>query len=131
MIGKVASNAADCMTVAASKPGARNCRYVSPPNAAPPDRSMYPPSPTPIAVRNSSGLRNDVKTDERNVRRYWTARCSMTWVRPATGLLDQGAAGQPQEDVLEGRSPDENRLRLQAALVGGDRDRLAVVGIEE
>ncbi len=39
MIGNVASNAAACITVAASNPGARNWRYVSPPSAAPPERS--------------------------------------------------------------------------------------------
>src|SRR5690349_15991539 len=85
----------------------------------------------PIAVRNSSGVRNDVNADERNVRRYWTARCSTTWVRPATRLLDQRAAGEPQEHVLEGRPPDEHRLGLEATFVGGYRDRLAVVGVEQ
>ena len=78
----------------------------------------------PIAVRNSSGVRNDVKMRPRNVRRYWTARCSTTWEGQAGhgAILDQRAAGQPQEDVLEGRPPDEDGLGLEAALVGGDRD---------
>ncbi len=39
MIGNIASNAADCMTVAASSPGARNWRYVNPPSAASAERS--------------------------------------------------------------------------------------------
>ena len=87
MIGNVASNAADCIDVATSRPGARNWRYVTPPSAAvDPTRRRTPPSPMPIAVRNSSGVRNDVNTDERNVRRYWSARCSMTWVTPAIGV---------------------------------------------
>ena len=33
MIGKVASNEADCIAVAASSPGARNTRYGTPPSA--------------------------------------------------------------------------------------------------
>ena len=33
MIGKVASNAAVCMHVATSRPGARNARYDTPPSA--------------------------------------------------------------------------------------------------
>ena len=57
MIGKVASNAADCMHVAASRPGARNCRYDTPPSAAVSAAlSTYDPRPSPIAVRNSTGL---------------------------------------------------------------------------
>ena len=46
-------------------------------------------------------------------------------------LLDQRAAGQPQEDVLERRPADEDGLGPEAALVDGDRRRLAVVGVEE
>src|SRR6476619_823390 len=122
MIGNVASNAADCIDVATSSPGARNWRYDTPPSAAVDDALTYPPRPIPIAVRNSSGVRNDVNTDERNVRRYWTARCSMTWVTPATRLLDERAAGEPQEDVLERRPPDKDRLGLESPLVGRDRD---------
>ena len=46
-------------------------------------------------------------------------------------LLDQRAAGQAQEDVLERRPADEDGLGLEAALVDGDRGRLAVVGVEQ
>ena len=73
-----------------------------------------------------------MKTDARNVRRYWSgAVLDGRGSRPATALLDQRAAGQPQEDVLERRPADEDRLRLEAALVGRDRDGLAVVGVEQ
>src|SRR4051794_41109499 len=46
-------------------------------------------------------------------------------------LLDQRAARQPQEDVLQRRASNEDSLRCEAALVGGDGDGLTVVGIEE
>ena len=57
MIGKVASNAADCIAVAASRPGrqelevgdARRALLELP-------ASTYVPSPRPIAVRNRTGL---------------------------------------------------------------------------
>src|SRR5215212_8109508 len=98
MIGKVDSNAAACIVVAASSPGARNWRYERPPSAwlAVPDRSTYVPRPTPIASRNITGFRNDEKIDARNVREYCRARLSTTRVMTAIGLLDQRAAGQPQ-----------------------------------
>ena len=59
-------------------------------------------------------------------RRARTARSTVIG-----GLLDQGAAGQPQEDVLERRAADEDGLGLEPALVDGDRGRLAVVGVEQ
>ena len=46
-------------------------------------------------------------------------------------LVDQRAAGQAQEDVLERRPPDEDGLGLEATLVDGDRGRLAVVGVQQ
>ena len=47
------------------------------------------------------------------------------------GLLDQGAAGQAQEDVLERRSADQDGLGLEPTRVDRDRGGLAVVGVEE
>ena len=47
------------------------------------------------------------------------------------GLVDQRAPGQAQEDVLERRPADEHGLGLEAALVDGDRGRLAVVGVQQ
>ena len=67
MIGKVASNEAVCIAMAASSPGARKSRYGTPPSDA--LFETYAPSPMPIAVRNRTGDRNDEKIDERNVRR--------------------------------------------------------------
>ena len=81
MIGKVASNEADCIAVAASRPGARKTRYGTPPSAALDSGETNAPSPRPIAVRNMTGDRNEVKIDERKVRRYCRKRCSKT--RPA------------------------------------------------
>ena len=46
-------------------------------------------------------------------------------------LLDQAPAGQPEEDVLEGRPADEDGLGPETPLVDGDRRRLAVVGVEQ
>ena len=55
MIGNVASNDADCIAVAASRPGARNGGTTRPPSAAVEvPSSTYDPSPMPIAARNSS-----------------------------------------------------------------------------
>ena len=51
--------------------------------------------------------------------------------RHRTRLVDQRAAGQAQEDVLERRPADEDRLGLEPALVDRDRGRLAVVGVEQ
>ena len=55
--------------------------------------------------------------------------------RPVDGrpsrVLDQRPAGQPQEDVLERRAADEDRLRPEPALVDRHRACLAVVGIEQ
>ena len=45
MIGKVDSNEAACITLAASRPGARNSRYDRPPSASaapPPAKPLYP-----------------------------------------------------------------------------------------
>src|SRR5688572_16382549 len=87
-----------------------------------------------------TGDRNEVKIDERKVRRYCRKRCSKT--RPAAErgcasedmtvrLLDQRAAGQAQEHVLQRGSADEHGLRLEPALVDGYRRRFAVVGVEQ
>src|SRR4029079_3879421 len=78
MIGNVASKAADCIHVATSSPRARNWVDDTPPSAAVEDALTYPPRPIPIAVRNSSGVRHDVNTDERNVRPYRTPPALMT-----------------------------------------------------
>src|SRR5260221_2705603 len=78
MIGKVASNAADCMEVAANRPGARNARYDTPPSEATEELDTYDPRPNPIAVRNRAGDRNEEKIDARKVRRYCRNRCSKT-----------------------------------------------------
>ena len=67
MTGNIDSNAADCMAVAASRPGARKTRYGTPPSAL--GFETYEPSPIPIAARNMTGERNDEKIDARNVRR--------------------------------------------------------------
>src|SRR4051812_4406488 len=45
--------------------------------------------------------------------------------------VDQRAAGQVEEDVLERRPADEDGARLQPALADGDRGRLAVVRVEQ
>ena len=72
MIGNVASNAADCMQVAASRPRREEREVDTPPSAAVESPlSTYEPSPRPIAARNRIGVRNEVKIVERNVRRYW------------------------------------------------------------
>src|SRR3954471_5909210 len=85
----------------------------------------------PIDARNSSGLRNDEKIDARNVRRYCIARSSTTRVMAAIALLDQRAAGQPQEDVLEARPPDQDGLGPESPVVGRGDGGLPVVGVEE
>src|SRR3954452_12014528 len=85
----------------------------------------------PIDARNSSGLRNDEKIDARNVLRYCIARSSTTRVMAAIGLLDQGTAGEPQEDVLEAGPPDEDSLWPEATLVRRGNRGLAVVGVQE
>ena len=123
MIGNVASNDADCMAVAASSPGARNARYVSPPSAALADRRRSDPRPTPIAVRKSD--RAEERAEYRSSGTSADTAGPMLEDPPGSsprtgqrghGLLDQGAAGEPQEDVLERRAPDEHGLRLEAAL---------------
>ena len=63
MIGKVASNEAVCMAVAARRPGARKSRYGTPPSDALFD--TYEPRPRPIAVRNRTGEMNELKSDDR------------------------------------------------------------------
>ena len=45
--------------------------------------------------------------------------------------LDEGAAGQPQEDVLEGRAADEDRFGPEASIVNGDGHSLAILGVQE
>src|SRR5207249_11014302 len=45
--------------------------------------------------------------------------------------LDQAAAGEAEEDVLERAAPDEDALRLEAARVDRSARRLAIVGIDE
>ena len=65
----------------------------------------------------------------RGAGRSARARCR----RPAGSArsLDEAPAGEPQEHVLERAPPDEDGLGTKAALMGGDRGRLAVVGVDE
>src|SRR3954451_11955128 len=53
---------------------------------------------------------------------------SAVTIRPS---VDQRAASQPQEHVLERRPPDEDRLGIELALARGYHDALAVVGLEQ
>src|SRR5437867_4142662 len=93
----------------------------------------------PIDARNSTGVRNELKSVPRQIRRYSSTRCSKTWSVPAgiasivcrPRLFDQRAAGEPEEDVLQRGAPDEDGLRPNAAFVDGHGDGLAVLGVEE
>ena len=67
--GNVASNEPVCITVETSRPGAMNARYDTPPMAALSAWSTNAPSPTPIASRNITGVRNEPTIDPRQVRR--------------------------------------------------------------
>ena len=65
--GKLDSIAATCIATAASIPGATKSRYGMPSGCAP--RLTNFPSPTPSAVRYSTGLRTLVMTVPRQTRR--------------------------------------------------------------
>src|SRR5690349_15751187 len=86
----------------------------------------------------------------RNVRRYDRKRCSKTRPIPAiddgdvTGgvavpalmtcrrsSVDEGASGQPEEDVLERRAADEDGFGLEAPRMSCRHGRLAIVGVEQ
>ena len=124
MIGKVASNEAVCIAVARAAPGARNCEVRDAAERRGSSRRRTPPSPRPIAVRNRTGDRNELKIDaaarppvEQQPVLEDAADASTAWAgrvaaqrssRPPS--LDQRAAGQPQEDVLERRPADEDGL---------------------
>ena len=58
------------------------------------ESETYDPRPRPIAVRNSTGERNDEKMLARNVRRYWSHRCSKTrlTVEGGRALFEPGRA---------------------------------------
>src|SRR2546426_9454311 len=59
-------------------------------------------------------------------------RSSKTWTAGALiSSLDETAAGETEEDVLERAPPDEDALRLEAARVDRSARRLAIVGIDE
>src|SRR4051812_46712517 len=75
MTGNADSNDAVCMRVAASSPGARYSRY-APPTLAAEVALTYVPSPIPIAIRNITGDRNELKIEPRHVRRYSRKLCS-------------------------------------------------------
>src|ERR687897_578518 len=83
------------------------------------ESETYDPTPSPIALRNMTGDRNDVKMLARNVRRYCSHRDSTT--RPI--VVERRAA--------LGRPPDEDRLGVEPALVHGYPGRLSVVGIQQ
>src|SRR5450759_2607099 len=141
MIGNVDSPAAVCIAVEARSPGARNARELTPPRsaadaAAPPlPAATYPPSPTPIAARYRTGLRNELTSVPRNARRYFSNSCSKTRIEAgvarAVASVDQAVAGQPQEDILERGAPDQAHLRPQAALVGSGRSCVAIGRVDE
>src|SRR5882672_7933422 len=102
MIGKVASNEAACIAVAARRRGARKTRYETPPSAGTAEFETYDPSPRPIAVRKRAGDRNDEKIDARKVRRYCRNRCSKT--RPAVELVRTKAVIVPPTRSATGPS---------------------------
>jgi hypothetical protein len=54
MIGQSDSPAAACIALAAMSPGVTNARYETPATVS---CSTSPPTPSPIAPRNSSGVR--------------------------------------------------------------------------
>ena len=112
MIGKVASNEAACIEVAASRPGARKTRYGTPPSAALDSGETY--APRPIAVRNMTGDRNDVKIDDRKVRRYCRKRCSKT--RPA---VERGRASDDMTGPTRSASGRSGAGRRPRATTGG------------
>src|SRR6188768_3964128 len=95
------------------------------------DSSTKVPRPRPMASRNITGARNVVNRPPRHVRRYTISWCSRTRRECFIALLDEGAAGEPQEDILEGAAPDQDLLRAQAALMDGDGGRVAVGGVEQ
>jgi len=118
MIGKVDSNEAACIAVAARSPGARNCRYVRPPSAWLPvlEPLTYVPNPMPMAVRNRIGLRNELKIEARNVRRYSSARCSTTRVMTAM-------AGYSISERPVSRRKTSSRVDRRTSTVSGRRPR--------
>src|SRR3977135_2855091 len=66
------------------------------------------------------------------VRRYPTRLCSKTCSAAGTATsVDQPAARQPQEDVLQGAAPHQGTVGPQPAAVNGSRRRLAVGGIKQ
>ena len=85
MIGNVASNAAVCIAVAASRPGARNARYGTPPSAARVDVDVGA-EPRPIAARNSDGRQERAEDRSRGTSAGTAGRrCSKTRPIPADG----------------------------------------------
>ena len=94
--------------------GGRSARRA--PGVALPDWSTYVPSPRPIAGRNRTGLRNDVKIDARNVRRYWSARCSTTRVITAIGAYSIS-------DRPVSRRKTSSRVDRRTRTVSGRRPR--------
>src|SRR5215203_4884710 len=104
------------MTLATSRPGATNSRYVTPATSAL-RSSTRPPSPTPIAPRNSSGARRLENTEPRHSRLNTRASRSTTRRRGGvTGpsLLLERAPRQAEEDVLQGAAAHEDGGRAEA-----------------
>ncbi len=64
-----------CMEAAASIPGAKKARYVTPPSAAAAgvsaDGVTRRPMPAPMAIRNRTGLATLMTTVPRQRRWYW------------------------------------------------------------
>ena len=129
MIGNVASKAAACIVVAARRPGREELRGTTARRA----RRRVPTGRRRSRARRRSpagtgpGSGRTRRSTPRNVRRYCSARSSTTRVMTVIGaslaIVHQGAAGQPQEDVLEGRRGGRGRSRAAGRVHGPPRPR--------
>ena len=117
--GYVVSLVAVCIAVARATPGATNSRYERPPRSA---------LPTVDELAEQQADRDEKKIGFRNAARPSKARLAGRTARArrrrASGRpvmrrhqSTRRAAGEAQEDVLEGAPPDEHAFRREPALV--------------
>src|SRR5438552_449218 len=122
--------AANCIPIAANRPGVTKRRYESPSTV--PRRSTSPPTPPPMAPRKRRGMRKLTATDPRHNRAYTRASRSTTRniVDMVTSVLE-GAPGQGQEDVLQGAAAHEDGGGLEPVARDGFHHGVAVAGVDQ